>query len=253
MRGLSLDEISRTTKINKATLRAIETSDPLHLPAPIYTRGFVKAYAREVGLDPDHTADEYLRNIEPLRSQHLLVDDGMLPPAVHAPPRIDPNNDARALLAVNQARRFGRLTIVAATIGAVLYFASFRGDEAPAQTNALAELSDAAPAGGAVAADATNSDVAVANLGNEPLRMELTSQGPCWVSIVVRGETVFAKLLKAGDRATIDVQDEAIVRVGEPGALSYSINGQSGRALGRRGIPVTVRISKDNFHEFLSS
>ena len=252
--GLSLDDIWRTTKINKSTLRAIEAGDPLHLPAAIYTRGFVKAYAREVGLDPDHTADEYLRNIEPGRSHHLLVDDGRLPPAVHAAPPIDPSNNARALLAVNQARRFGRLTMVAAAVGVVLYFASLsREDDAPLDTPTVPEISDAAPAGGAITTEPTRQDVTVANLGDEPLRMELTSQGPCWVSVMVRGETVFAKLLKAGDRATIDVSDEAVVRVGEPGALSYSINGQSGRALGRAGVPVTVRISKDNFHQFLSS
>ena len=33
-------------------LGAIENNEVEHLPPPIFTRGFVKAYAREVGLDP---------------------------------------------------------------------------------------------------------------------------------------------------------------------------------------------------------
>ena len=64
---------------------------------------------------------------------------------------------------------------------------------------------------------------------------------------------MIAKLLQAGDRYTLAVNQEALLRVGEPGALSISINGQTGRPLGARGQPVSVRITKDNFREFLIS
>ena len=39
----------------------------------------------------------------------------------------------------------------------------------------------------------------------------------------------------------------------DPGACAFSINGRAGRALGSPGAPVTVRITKDNFRDFLSS
>jgi cytoskeleton protein RodZ len=255
-RGLTLDDIARTTKIGKPTLRAIESSDVLHLPAAIYTRGFVKAYAREVGLDPATTADEYLDKIEPLRSHHLLVDDGVLPPLSDSHTHVDVNGDARNLLAENQVRRFGRLTVLAAAVGLILYLGSFgRGDETIGESGVAPdeELSDAARAGGPAPDASSPADVAPASIADRPLRVELIPQGPCWVAARVDGERVVAKLLQAGERQTLDISDEAFLRVGDPGALSISINGQIGRPLGPPGQPITVRITKDNFREFLSS
>jgi cytoskeletal protein RodZ len=49
--GLSLRDIADRTKIRTTILGAIENNDVDHLPPPIFTRGFVKAYAREVSLD----------------------------------------------------------------------------------------------------------------------------------------------------------------------------------------------------------
>jgi hypothetical protein len=257
-RGLTIEDLWRTTKINKATLRALEASDVLHLPAAIYTRGFVKAYAREVGLDPDSTADEYLRRIEPMRAEHLLVDDGQLPPLADHITAFDANDDARSLLAANQVRRFSRVTFALAVMGLVAYIGSFyRGDApatdattTPAPETRVDDTEDAArvvgdPSDAAIGSDAT--------LGDAPLRVELVPRGPCWLSARVDGQRVVSKLLQAGERHTLDVMDEAVLRVGEPGALSFSINGQSGRPLGPAGQPITVRITKDNFRDFLSS
>jgi ribosome-binding protein aMBF1 (putative translation factor) len=56
-RGLSIQDLTRTTKIAGATLVALEHNELEKLPATIFTRGFVKAYAQEVGLDPEAAAD----------------------------------------------------------------------------------------------------------------------------------------------------------------------------------------------------
>ncbi len=55
--GLSLRDIAERTKIRTSILGAIENNEVDHLPPPIFTRGFVKAYAREVGLDPQAFAE----------------------------------------------------------------------------------------------------------------------------------------------------------------------------------------------------
>ena len=46
IRGISLKEISDATKISKRFLEAIERNDHRTLPAPVFTRGFVREYAR---------------------------------------------------------------------------------------------------------------------------------------------------------------------------------------------------------------
>lgn len=50
--GLSLTELAARTRVSRPQLEAIESEDWASLPAPVYVRGFVRLYAREVGLDP---------------------------------------------------------------------------------------------------------------------------------------------------------------------------------------------------------
>ena len=49
--GLTLSELSATTKIRKAFLQAFETGNYAKLPDPIYARNFLKVYVRALGGD----------------------------------------------------------------------------------------------------------------------------------------------------------------------------------------------------------
>ena len=74
-RGLDLDQIAAITKINPMYLRSIEDDAIEQLPAPVYVRGFVKAYARCVGLEPSSAASAYMARFEaaqPKRRGRLL-------------------------------------------------------------------------------------------------------------------------------------------------------------------------------------
>src|SRR5437763_1058522 len=59
IRGISLKEISDATKISKRFLEAIERNDHRTLPAPVFTRGFVREYARYLGLAADEMVTRY--------------------------------------------------------------------------------------------------------------------------------------------------------------------------------------------------
>ncbi len=63
-RGIELDEIAGVTKVNPTYLRFIEEERFDDLPAAVYVRGFLKCYARCVGLDPDRVARSYMRRYE---------------------------------------------------------------------------------------------------------------------------------------------------------------------------------------------
>lgn len=52
-RNLTLDDVSRATKIPKSTLAQLEASELGALPAAVFVRGFIRAYARVVGTDPN--------------------------------------------------------------------------------------------------------------------------------------------------------------------------------------------------------
>src|SRR5712692_5411474 len=79
-RSLSLDQLSRATKIRVANLRAIENNEVDKLPGGIFTRGLLRAYAREVGLDLEDTVQRYLAQFE-----HCADIVDVARQAMHAP------------------------------------------------------------------------------------------------------------------------------------------------------------------------
>ena len=60
MRGVSLEEIAESTKIGTRSLRALEQEDFEKLPGGIFNKGFVRAYARHIGLDEEQAITDYL-------------------------------------------------------------------------------------------------------------------------------------------------------------------------------------------------
>jgi transcriptional regulator with XRE-family HTH domain len=101
-RGLSLSEIAASTRISPTILQRLERGDFDGVPAGLYVRSYLKAYAAAVGLDPDET----LRLLDPLlpravESFSVIVqtavtrqppaavgDSSEAPPPEHAPARV---------------------------------------------------------------------------------------------------------------------------------------------------------------------
>lgn len=53
LRGIELDEVSRVTRVRIAYLQYLEDDRLAELPADVYTRGYIRAYARFLGIDPE--------------------------------------------------------------------------------------------------------------------------------------------------------------------------------------------------------
>ena len=75
-RGLALDAISNTTKISTRMLRALEDEHFDQLPGGVFNKGFVRAYARQVGLDEEETVTDYLVALREsqVQAQQILPD-----------------------------------------------------------------------------------------------------------------------------------------------------------------------------------
>lgn len=56
---MSLPEVARVTRIPLATLEAIEESRYDELPGEVFVRGFLRSYARAVGVVPDDVLARY--------------------------------------------------------------------------------------------------------------------------------------------------------------------------------------------------
>ncbi len=60
LRGITLDEVAIATKIGTRNLRALEEEKFDQLPGGIFNKGFVKAYARYVGIDEEQAVGDYM-------------------------------------------------------------------------------------------------------------------------------------------------------------------------------------------------
>jgi flagellar biosynthesis protein FlhG len=63
-RGLELEQISAITKVKPLYLSCIEAERFDALPAAVYVRGFVSAYARCLGLDAPRVASDYVERLQ---------------------------------------------------------------------------------------------------------------------------------------------------------------------------------------------
>ena len=59
MRGVPLEEIAAATKISIRALQALEAEEFSKLPGGIFTRSFIRAYARYLGLEEETVIGEY--------------------------------------------------------------------------------------------------------------------------------------------------------------------------------------------------
>lgn len=69
-KGFSLSDISKLTKIRVSYLGAIEASRYDLLPAPVFTKGFIKSYARLLGLDEEEVLAFYRREFDEQKSKN---------------------------------------------------------------------------------------------------------------------------------------------------------------------------------------
>ncbi|MEP6769559.1 MAG: RodZ domain-containing protein [Acidobacteriota bacterium] len=63
IREISLEEISSATKISVRLLTALEEGNLERLPAPAFTRGFIRAYALHIGIAPEEMVNAYLADL----------------------------------------------------------------------------------------------------------------------------------------------------------------------------------------------
>jgi len=62
--GVSLEEIAETVKVRMVYLHAIEEDQFEKAPSRIFLKGFLRAYAHYIGLDPDSVVTRYLKRIK---------------------------------------------------------------------------------------------------------------------------------------------------------------------------------------------
>ena len=75
-RALSLGEISSSTKVPRSTLALIEAGELTGLPADVFVRGFIRSYARAVGVSELQPLAQYDRALR-ARSEAARAESSM--------------------------------------------------------------------------------------------------------------------------------------------------------------------------------
>jgi cytoskeleton protein RodZ len=225
--GVSLEDLAARTRIPLKSLRAIERNDFSSVPPGLFARAFIRSFARELGMDPTAAVAEYRAMTEPVAEAGHESKNGGAANDVQ-PTSFDPE-------VLTSRPGWGYVLIAGALLIGVIsmnrYVASDRTEVSAADTT----VSQAASPDAARTVGTAGSAV----------QIDVHAEGLCWVRAVADGQIVIARVLQPGEMQSISAQRDIVIRVGDPAAISYSINGQQGEPLGPARVPVTVRIGAD--------
>jgi cytoskeletal protein RodZ len=236
-RGLSLRDVATTTKISVNVLDALERDDVSRLPAGIFGRAFVRAFADAVGLDPEGAVREFVAQF-PAETTAAGLSAAV------------PIEDHQALESDRRlASAFLLLALFSIPIaGALLYFAN-SGRGAP--------TSDAPSVASSQTSATHATDIALTPERVEPqadaapLTIEIVATRPAWVSALADDRAQFQEVLPAGDNRSVEAQEQIVLRIGDAGAVRLVINGKAARPLGPPGVVTTLRVNTSNYKTFL--
>jgi transcriptional regulator with XRE-family HTH domain len=238
---LSLPDLSARTKIRVALLERIEREQFERLPTGLLTRGYLRAYAREVGLDPETVVRQY---VEAFESERLS------PPATRQQPpdtEWDPEPAGRTRWAI-------LAPAIPLTLAALFFMLISRPAEvrAPVPVPPMAPVTPIGTTGQQqVGAKAMDAAAPTGTATNERLRIEIYPTAVTWIEASVDDGRVLYELVDAGQRRTLEANRAIALRIGDAAAFAYSINGMPGRSLGGPGEVRDIEITRDNVDSFV--
>jgi cytoskeleton protein RodZ len=248
-RKISLDEISLSTKIGTRFLVAIEEGNFDQLPGGIFNKGFVKAYARSIGVDENLAVAEYeLATAAAIPIPQIQEGSELTPlAAVLSVPEEDTGDGASRV----PFEWFAVALLVFALGLAVWGFVSRERSArpapalppppadrsstpapslaaevpAPAAVPQAADLPESKPEAPAVpAAPGSEAPNSVPDAG--AFLVQIKARQDSWVSITADGRDVMQDTLAASSEKSVGARDQIVIKTGNVGALDISFNGK---------------------------
>jgi cytoskeletal protein RodZ len=217
-RGLSLSDVADQIRIRSVYLAAIEEESWNAIGAPVYIRGFIRTYARFVGLDPEEAVAAFNR----------------IQPASGSPQALAAREAAR-----EEAGRRGSVLIWIAATVAVLLIAFVVYNELTMRRPQVA-ASLASPPASAIPASAIPTPAAATPTpapagppgGANSIALVLTA--PSWLRVTVDGSVSMEGTFPAGTSKTFRGKS-ALVRIGNAGGVEVYVDGKNVGKLGKSG------------------
>lgn len=212
-RGLSLEELARTTRVGQNHLRALESDAFDELPAPVFAKGFIRAYCLALGVPPDEALSRYHELAVPALSRAA------------PPPAFRPEATGRWPVLVS--------FILLIVLGLALFLLNVvREGRAP-------RPAPGGRAGVSVRAEGTAgvpaSPVKAPPPKGAPSRLVARTTEPTWVRVETDDGKVVQELLPAGARREWVSGKRFILTIGNAGGITLELNGEPIPPLGARG------------------
>jgi cytoskeleton protein RodZ len=257
-KALSLEQISRETKVSVRLLEAIERDQFELLPGGVFAKNFVRQYARFLGLDGEELAAEVDKAVNPAGAFA-----GAPPAAAFKFPLVAewegmgrPSSSALPALAMVVAvmmvcsgfyawwQRSHRPAAVTPPIAAAQKTAAADSKPAEPATVTPAKVSVSSPAS---APEATPAPAEIANPA-AALQVSLTADADDWLRVVTDGKVVMSDVLHPSEVKTFTAVEGLRLRIGDAGSLQMTVNGKPAGPLGPKGQVRNVEVTRDGVH-----
>jgi cytoskeleton protein RodZ len=219
MREISLRDIADRTKISLRYLEAMEADRFDLLPAAIFAKGFLREYARYVGLSPDDVVNHYLSVNHPEEQEAGAKDDTK----VRSKPRpVDPGQPT-----VRRNWSSGLLLALAALVllvlvGLAVWFVDRQRHVQPAASRQAAPSVVVPPAPAPKPSATPNAPPQP----SAPLQVSLDFTQDCWVEAVIDGKNHIAELRVQGETLPLEAEKSILLKtLGNAGAVEVQVNG----------------------------
>ena len=240
MRGITLEEIADSTKIGTRSLRALEQEDFDKLPGGIFNKGFVRAYARYLGIDEEQAVADFLT-------------------AAGEPEQPLPSPFPREKPAPASSHQGWAVILSVLGLAAVLWGGRYIYERSqrsePAAAPAQVELQKPPPApvpasaaqtgagAGTVAsmpAERGGNPAAVQSAVGEGFVLLVRAKEDTWLSITVDGRAVMEGTLVAAESREVRAKKSVVLKLGNAAGVEVSHNGTAVPPLGRANEVKTI-------------
>jgi cytoskeletal protein RodZ len=225
---ISLREVEKVTKIRTAYLQALEEEKFHLLPGRIYAIGFLKSYAKFLGLSPDEIIGIYK-----LQFPEKSEEEPKKPPVFEdLPVSAGPSRISHYLVVILAA---------SILISASFWYQNMNNDSQPTGDQVTAGPNDEEPANPFedIINNIEQKEGQDPIQQSPPLNLEINIiNEDCWVRIVVDGKEVMNQILKPGTKVEFAANEEIFVHFGNPGAAQVYFNGNDLGIIGKRGQPL---------------
>lgn len=219
-RGQSLSEVAEHLRIRSVYLAAIEDENWAAIGAPVYTRGFLRTYARYLGLDPEEAVAAFNATGAAAGSE----PSGASSMGAYAEPR-----SLRPLIWVA-----GVIALTLVGFVLYLYFAPAHAGQTLASAPVTATASPSAAPGTPAPSAVPSSNPSEPPLLPRAKTLAIHLTAASWLRVTVDGNVSIEGTFPAGTTKTFHGKS-ALVRVGNAGGVEITVDGKPLGKLGGAG------------------